>query len=133
MATPNKENIRKWVDALRSGEYTQDTGQLRSSHGFCCLGVACEVAIKNGVRLVYDDDYQGYHQDSEIYLDEVPDWHTEGSTLPFEVQEWLGFIGDDPYIDREECKTATTANDELNLSLVEIADYLEGTYLSDLK
>lgn len=32
-----------WVAALRSGEYEQTTGQLRSDTGFCCLGVACDV------------------------------------------------------------------------------------------
>lgn len=33
----------KWVAALRSGEYKQELGQLRSPAGFCCLGVLCNL------------------------------------------------------------------------------------------
>jgi hypothetical protein len=35
---------RKWVAALRSGKYKQGDGFLRSEKGFCCLGVACDLA-----------------------------------------------------------------------------------------
>jgi hypothetical protein len=35
---------RKWVEALRSGNYHQTTGALhRAGGGYCCLGVLCEV------------------------------------------------------------------------------------------
>lgn len=30
---------RKWVEALRSGKYTQTVGTLRDGYGYCCLGV----------------------------------------------------------------------------------------------
>ena len=33
-------NRKKWVEALRSGEYEQGTGQLRNDDCYCCLGVA---------------------------------------------------------------------------------------------
>ena len=33
----------KWVAALRSGKYKQDTGRLRTADGFCCLGVLCDI------------------------------------------------------------------------------------------
>lgn len=34
----------KWLDALRSGKYNQTVnGCLRDEHGFCCLGVVCDV------------------------------------------------------------------------------------------
>lgn len=35
-----------WVAALRSGEYQQGVGTLRSAAGYCCLGVAAEVVLK---------------------------------------------------------------------------------------
>ncbi len=45
-----KPEIKKrWVEALRSGEYNQATGSLRSTdpttliEGYCCLGVLCDV------------------------------------------------------------------------------------------
>ena len=44
-----KENRKKWVAALRSGEYKQGNGYLCKMNGqgefrFCCLGVLCEIA-----------------------------------------------------------------------------------------
>ena len=36
------DNAKKLVEALRSGEFKQAKGALRTGDGFCCLGVACE-------------------------------------------------------------------------------------------
>lgn len=33
----------KWIAALRSGEWRQGIGELRTETGFCCLGVLAEV------------------------------------------------------------------------------------------
>ena len=35
---------KKWVAALRSGEYKQAKKQLRYDGSFCCLGVLCEIS-----------------------------------------------------------------------------------------
>jgi len=44
------ENAKKWVAALRSGQYEQGKHCLKTADGkFCCLGVAIEVAQANGV------------------------------------------------------------------------------------
>lgn len=45
------DNAKKWVEALRSGRFQQAKNRLATKDGFCCLGVACEVAIENGVKL----------------------------------------------------------------------------------
>lgn len=43
----DKHELRKrWVEALRSGQYEQARGCLKSNDGYCCLGVAAEVAGK---------------------------------------------------------------------------------------
>ena len=39
----NPQVKEKWVNALRSGEYSQCDGKLRSADGFCCLGVLCDL------------------------------------------------------------------------------------------
>ena len=41
-----KKNVmKKWVKALRSGEYSQGTGNLVDEQdNFCCLGVLCNLA-----------------------------------------------------------------------------------------
>lgn len=45
----HKERVRLWVDALRSGEYSQARNRLYdpTNGGYCCLGVATEVCLKN--------------------------------------------------------------------------------------
>ena len=41
------EFTKKWVVALRSGKYKQGKGVLRNEKDeFCCLGVACDLYIK---------------------------------------------------------------------------------------
>lgn len=44
----DKKLKAKWVKALRSGKYKQQTsGRLKTTHeGYCCLGVLAEVAGK---------------------------------------------------------------------------------------
>ena len=46
-----RDIAEKWVAALRSGEYRQGVGLLQAPNTkeFCCLGVLCELAIKDGV------------------------------------------------------------------------------------
>lgn len=50
---------KKWVDALRSGEYQQGRHALRSGNGYCCLGVLCEVLgmEKYGTAMYMHDGY----------------------------------------------------------------------------
>lgn len=36
------------IEALRSGKYKQGRNQLCYKGKYCCLGVACEVAVENG-------------------------------------------------------------------------------------
>ena len=45
----NKEAKEKWLQALRSGDYKQGTGDLQSGGCFCCLGVL-EKVIKGKVK-----------------------------------------------------------------------------------
>jgi hypothetical protein len=40
----NVDNVRKWLAALRSGEYAQGKSAMFRNGSYCCLGVACEVA-----------------------------------------------------------------------------------------
>lgn len=57
-----KEYWAQWIAALRSGEYPQAYGALRTIDGFCCLGVATDVAVKKG---------EG-HWDGLTFLDDPP-------------------------------------------------------------
>lgn len=45
----------KWVAALRSGKYEQDSEALfsPSSGGYCCLGVACHISGQRPSHIAY--------------------------------------------------------------------------------
>ena len=46
----NSEVKGQWTTALRSGEYEQGNGVLRTiDNTYCCLGVLCELAVKANV------------------------------------------------------------------------------------
>lgn len=44
----DKELKKRWVAALRSGEYNQGRYTLRSRDGFCCMGVLCDLIDPEG-------------------------------------------------------------------------------------
>ena len=71
------KNAKKWVKALRSRKYKQITGRLKDveTNRFCCLGVACELAVKAGIVPAADRN-GGYAGD--LY------------SLPEDVRVWLG-------------------------------------------
>ena len=47
------EVAKQWVNALRSGKFTQGKGALadHAREKYCCLGVLCEIAIQNGIKV----------------------------------------------------------------------------------
>ena len=49
--------IKEWVKALRSGEYQQGRGCLRSRDDkFCCLGVLCDLTNRKEWEVVFEED-----------------------------------------------------------------------------
>ena len=63
----------EWVAALRSGEYKQGTGVLRSeANEFCCLGVLCDLAVKAGVAV---EVQQKRLLDEEVHVIWTLQWH----------------------------------------------------------
>ena len=104
--------IQLWLDALRSGDYKQTISTLRYEDKFCCLGVACDVYIKNAGmgKWLTRDNWDTHHKRedvSENYGADAPypglhrfegdngsHWDTQ---LPNEVDEWLGLHKLDQY------------------------------------
>jgi len=111
---------KKWVAALRSGEYEQGIEALCQEGKFCCLGVLCELASNEGVvsRTVINGD------DAVYGIDLQRDY------LPHEVQKWSGVrCSSGEYTalvdgSRYE-KSLVGHNDVDNLSFDEIADIIE--------
>lgn len=124
---PNLENIRKWIDALRSGEYKQTVGALRDSSGYCCLGVACDLAVKAGVPMRL-----GVLRDAITIGGEkvVKTYDGNHKLPPLCVSDWLGF--EDANL-RMSAHTSTSAetltlsewNDRSRVDFRKIADMLD--------
>lgn len=50
-----------WLKALRSGKYKQTRSDLKNSEGFCCLGVLCDLAAKDGGNMQWEIDSDRHH------------------------------------------------------------------------
>jgi hypothetical protein len=132
----NRDNVKLWVDALRSGLYEQGRGRLSDGTKYCCLGVACEVAIANGVavdRLMMDDN-------GRVCVTYDGDSHS----LPQSVAKWLGTDRCCPEASEADCDwldqtvrvgnsamTVVALNDGHEWTFDQIADAVEETYLRD--
>ena len=86
-----KEIAERWTKALRSGEYEQGWNKLKekSNSGsvtHCCLGVLCEMALKDGVDMHVDvDSYTSLSRGSTVFaFNECTEF------LPDAVLEWSG-------------------------------------------
>lgn len=107
----NPEVKARWLAALRSGEHSQVKGQLhRLGEGYCCLGVLCEVAIKEGLNLRVEDLDGDRHYDGK------------SGTLPGSVVEWAGIIDNNPKVAGNQL---SEWNDQYEKSFTEIADLVE--------
>lgn len=105
-------NARKWLVALRSGQYKQTTEKLCRNGAYCCLGVACDLYIKDGGAL----SVRG-NEDGSLSFDGA-----DGG-LPDKVQKWLGLTS---YLGNLGSKNLATLNDKTGLNFLQIADVVEG-------
>jgi hypothetical protein len=117
---PVKHRITEWAEALSSGMYEQTTGRLyrgpkaadaynrQDENAYCCLGVACLVAEKNGVTIDVD-------------------WRQK-RVLPVEVRDYFGLPNDNPEF---LGKAAAEWNDLLGSNFQTIAALIRNEYLKD--
>ncbi len=81
-----KDIKRRWINALLSGEYPQTQGHLKDKVGYCCLGVLCDLYLKE----------KGGQWESEKYTFHIG---TDYALLPAKVVEWSGVDSKSPYAD----------------------------------
>lgn len=108
-----KEIADQWVAALRSGQYEQGRGALRTwandKASFCCLGVLCELAVLEGHAERLGTSYS----DCKVFL-------------PRGVAEWAGISQIDGSLPETMAKPALyQLNDDKGWSFDQIADHIE--------
>lgn len=134
----HKEIAEKWVSALRSGEYQQGTGALVNHDmgngdilGHCCLGVLCEIAVKEGAGVEKigptersnRDDYEEYSYYAGVEFDKAD------ALLPASVMAWSGMRTSDGGHETPDGGSGSLASmNDGGASFVEIADFIENHY-----
>lgn len=131
-----KELVKQWVSELRSGQYTQGTGELVYNDDiddyedgdnlrYCCLGVAAVHVLGETVGDMLNEGYLSFDHREKLGL---------GKRLTLEEAQYLnqhyGLNTEDGtsdtegvLIDRQEA--CVRFNDNLNKSFSEIADIVE--------
>ena len=109
----DKIEILIWVEALRSGLFSQTRFRLQDNLGYCCLGVACELFVKNKIFI---------HDNSNIIYGDVPFYQPD-----LKDGHWLYRIDKDYW--GKTGKHLIELNDVDKLTFNEIADKIEETYL----
>lgn len=127
----NKDRIRLWVDALRSGKYTQGKYSLQYDSPFdedkicfCCLGVACKIAVEEGLSIdVKKCGDIGYSYDGDF------------TGMPSSVKSWYGLDDnirrDIIVFDENNDKRSIIGMNDKGLTFEEISDNIERTFLVD--
>lgn len=85
--------IKEWTAKLRSGEYAQCKNTLKNSVGFCCLGVATDMAI---AAQAANGDWYDEGGPGGVWSFELNGGGREVSVLPGNVPNWLGLVHDNP-------------------------------------
>jgi hypothetical protein len=123
----NPDVKAKWLEALRSGDYTQGTGKLagpdveNGEPSYCCLGVLCDVAVKEGV---IPPPYQEMMPQGRYYLRFVD----EGGYLPTLVMKWAELASVNPTIGRNgDYRRQVSSWNDSGTPFSEIADMIEAS------
>ncbi len=116
-----RDNIRKWIKVLRSGEYMQTTGVLRRESydpttdgkklGYCCLGVLCDTFKPENAEWVpgTNGKYSMFNASFDVPTEIVALTGISGT----EFETWNDGVG------------LATLNDSYDATFDEIADMLD--------
>lgn len=138
----NLDVKKRWIEALRSGDYKQTEGTLnRNDETFCCLGVLCELAVEDGVVTKKYDDMPAGIKDGvvgyrltevDFTQDEMFRKYTEYDLLPRSVMAWAGLEAQnpdveyhDPSSDYSQVTCISSLNDEFHMNFEQIANVIE--------
>ena len=110
----NQQVKEKWLNALRSGDYQQTQNYLHKEDGFCCLGVLCDLYIKENNEewnlAVAEDGDRDYYE-----------FQDKTGRIPLSVIEWAGVEDCNPNI----CGRSLAERNDTGSTFNEIADLIE--------
>jgi len=125
----NKKWKKKWVKALRSGDYEQCTGKLhKAGDGFCCLGVLCDIVgagrwKKKDRDSIYPKNHQKPIPVKEMFY--VGEDSESSEVLPAFIFEEVGLDNSNPYVQTNgDGDTLSELNDG-GYNFNSIADFIE--------
>ena len=140
----NQINGRAWVEALRSGEYTQGRHALRQiaacalgekhcapGETHCCLGVVTELAVAAGVLPPGIVNENGKMRKRRYRYETGVEGEVTGGALPQSVCDWLELDSDLVcFVIDGQLLAAENVNDGLGYSFAQIADLIETQHLT---
>lgn len=136
-----KARLRLWVAALRSGQFLQGTQWLAHRDAgadtweYCCLGVACEVAVANGLEIMVQDPVVSCDAAGNPLV-QARQYGGQKTALPGPVIDWYGLVDanipslrqDDPLVwyEHEGAHVGLSElNDDFRCDFDQIADLIE--------
>jgi len=106
-----RDIAERWITALRSGNYKQGIGMLRSfDDRYCCLGVLCDLYLTEQGKTW--DKFEEPHPSYIIY-NESDGLGIDG-TLPSQVMKWSGIQTPCGKISDHEGTTDLTKENDFN-------------------
>ena len=123
--TVNKDRVELLCQALESERYVQCRNRLRMDvlsvgskvkFTYCALGVAIDVAVKNGLQVTARNP---------------EDWYHDHSSLPWEVRIWYGFENSNPDITLDDLDTAIASANDDGVDFWTISQAIRAGYLKD--
>ncbi len=128
MSVKIRPDIKKrWINALRSGDYEQSSGQLQDTIGYCCLGVLCDV-VKYDVGLDWEFvSGDGPYFDGEMSLLPHSVWNyvTDGLHLPSSPTTKCDFNVENHLFDHYDSEASLAEINDEGASFEEIAQIIE--------
>jgi hypothetical protein len=122
--TKMNERIKAlWIAELRDGEHEQGRGRLRretkqGTTQYCCLGILCEIAVREGV---IEPPVRHVNDDGTCY-----EYDLDTDTLPQSVVQWAGLSDSNPVIDLGNLNPETLGGlNDNGSSFAEIAQFIE--------
>jgi hypothetical protein len=124
------EIITRWIDALRSGKYTQARKKLRDpdTNGMCCLGVLCDLYSQDNPKAGWKPFTTGDATVVPFYndLEGKDDIRNVDTMMPSKaVLAWADLIGNSEEIFAQELAVKNDSGETFEEIAQRIENYLK--------